>query len=553
MKTLLNKSQKTIVLLLLLTCNAASSFAQNNEGTTYLSNEVDINGLIFKIDPRIELLYVVGYVGGYPFMNGLDIRYREEVENYFSKYQGHEVISFWKEIGPKGFTIDGPVFLVIRQTKDLNKREKIPVGLSGSAGGERDHDKFIRLLKDFGEKSNFKSFFNSHRDFYSLILKNIEFNFGDYQEISRLENYFGYKQNSYTVIINLLGSGNFGPRVKTPSGLEIYCVMEPQSKCGNIPGFDNFRMFDDLLWHEFSHSYVNPLVDEYQEEISKYSHLYDPIKSSMRSQAYPDWHVTVKEHIVRAVTIRLAADKYGEELASLSNFRLEMGKRFIYVKPLCEKLKGYEANRDKYHSFKEFFPELILVFKNISGEDIDDLQKHVEEYRKPDVGTIPKPLDGYDHATTVIIKPTAEKDESGQQKLYDFIDKYKSNFYPESRIVTDKEAMELDLSKYDLIVFGTPEGNLVLDKYLDQIPIVIGRDKVIANRTYKGDDYQLITGWVNPLNKNRKMTIYTAQNVEKVIDINRIPHGGSNYVIGKNYKTHKIGNYKRFMKVWVCE
>jgi len=276
MKTLLNESRKTVALLLLLTCSVASSFAQNNEDKTYLSNEININGLIFKIDPRIELLYVVGYLADYPFLNGLDIRYREEIENYFSSYQDHEVISFWKRIGPKGFALDRPVFLLMRLTEDLEKRVKIPESLIESAGGEENLNKFISLLKDFVEKTDFKSFFNSHKDFYSLILKNIEFNFRDYQEISRLENYYGYKQKKYTVIINLLGSGNFGPRVITPSGLEIYCVMQPESKCGNIPGFDSFQLFDDLLWHEFSHSYVNPLVDNYQDEISKYSHLYDP-------------------------------------------------------------------------------------------------------------------------------------------------------------------------------------------------------------------------------------------------------------------------------------
>jgi len=273
----------------------------------------------------------------------------------------------------------------------------------------------------------------------------------------------------------------------------------------------------------------------------------------MRSQAYPNWHITVQEHIVRAVTIRLAADKYGEERAFLSNFRLEMGKRYIYVKPLCQKLKEYEANRDKYHSFKEFFPELISVYKNINEKDINDLQTYVEKYRKPDVEIIPNPLDGYDRNSTIIIKPTCEKDISQQQKLYDFIEKYKSRFYSNSQIVTDKEALKLDLSKHDIIVFGTPKGNLFLDKYLDQIPLVMSRDKVITNRVYKGDDYQLITGWINPLNKNRKMTIYTAQNVEGVININQIPHGGSNYVIGKNYKIHKIGNYRRVMKIWICE
>jgi hypothetical protein len=83
--------------------------------------------------------------------------------------------------------------------------------------------------------------------------------------------------------------------------------------------------------------------------------------------------------------------------------------------------------------------------------------------------------------------------------------------------------------------------------------LIIDKDKVIANRVFKGDDYQLMTGWINPFNKKRKMTIYTAQDVEKVININQIPHGASNYVLGKNYKTHKAGNYRRVMKIWTCE
>jgi len=94
---------------------------------------------------------------------------------------------------------------------------------------------------------------------------------------------------------------------------------------------------------------------------------------------------------------------------------------------------------------------------------------------------------------------------------------------------------------------------LVLDKYLDQIPLAINRNRVTANRTYEGDDYQLITGWINPLNKNRKMTIYTAQNIEMLNNINQVSLGDSNYVIAKNYKPVKYGNYKRIMKVWICE
>lgn len=54
-------------------------------------------------------------------MNGLDIKYRDEVESYFSSYKDHEVLSHWRQMAPKGLTLDGPVFLVIRQTEELEK------------------------------------------------------------------------------------------------------------------------------------------------------------------------------------------------------------------------------------------------------------------------------------------------------------------------------------------------------------------------------------------------------------------------------------------------
>jgi len=275
---------------------------QADAETSYHSSQIDINGLTFKIDPRIELLYTAGFAAGYPLVNGLDIQYKQDIQNTFSRYQDHEVLNLWREIGPKGFVLDGPVFCVIKQMKDLNDVERSAEALSKEPEDENDYDKFVRLLTKFAIDTDYQSFFNSHQDFYRLVLENMRYNLMNFDEVRRLETYFGDRKKEYTVIISLLGSGNFGPRVQTPTGMELYCVLEPQTKCGNIPGFDNLRTLEDLVWHEFSHSFVNPLVDEYEDEINKYDHLYEPIGSSMRQQAYQDWLVTVKEHIVRAVT-----------------------------------------------------------------------------------------------------------------------------------------------------------------------------------------------------------------------------------------------------------
>jgi hypothetical protein len=126
----------------------------------------------------------------------------------------------------------------------------------------------------------------------------------------------------------------------------------------------------------------------------------------------------------------------------------------------------------------------------------------------PDIKAIPNPLEGYDKDSTVIIKPTCESNDSSQQKLHKFIDQYKSWFCPKAKIFSDEQALKLDLSKYDIIVFGGPQGNLFLKKFIDGIPLIIDKDKVIANRVFKGDDYQLMTGWINPFKKKKDDDIY---------------------------------------------
>lgn len=76
----------------------------------------------------------------------------------------------------------------------------------------------------------------------------------------------------------------------------------------------------------------------------------------------------------------------------------------------------------------------------------------------------------------------------------------------------------MDLSNYNLSVWGTPEGNLFLKKHMVQIPILIQKDKVIAENVYNGNGYGILIGWVNPFNKQKMMAVYTGQNPSDLVD-----------------------------------
>jgi hypothetical protein len=531
----------TIFILCLSQLYATTNNAINSD------NKTDINGITFCIDKRIELFNVIAYLADYPYLNGLDYSYKSDIEIYFAKYKQHPAIVNFESLFRKSFhSIDAPVFFMVCLDDELNY-----ITEPQDVFNKTYADSLRNMFKKFRTECKFDEFYFNHKDFYNLILSTIQFNFKDFKEKERIENYYGSKQNSYTVILNLLGSGNFGPRIKNDSGMDIYCVIEPESNIGNIPVFSANRMFNNLICHEFSHSFVNPLVEKYIETVNMSSALFDTIKSSMNSQGYSDWETAVKEHIVRAVACRLAAKKYGEESSNLIEYRNEVGHRFIYVVPLIAKLKEYEQNRERFKSFDDFFPEMLSVFTKIKPEDISNYQNTVESFRKPNISNLPE-FGTVNAEKLLIITPTEESDSATQQQLLSFINDYKQQYFPISKSISDKEALKIDGSNYDIIIFGTPNGNLFLKKYIEQIPVFIDSHKIVADKEYLGDNLQMLLSWVNPQNENRHMSIYTAQKTQDVININTIVPS-INYTIAKNYKTIKKGKYKNSMNIWMCD
>ena len=510
--------------------------------------QTDINGITFCVDKRIELLYVIGYLTDYPYINDFCNEYKKDIDAYFQTYKFHKAVKEFHRIGTKVFnSVDKPIRFMLDLTDNLEKLENFKVDFSS----DENADSLLMLFKSFYTETNFNKFYYSEKYFYQIILENVKYNFKYFNEKARIEKYYGAKQNSYTIILNILEAiGNFGINIKSPKGSDIYCVIATGETNGNIPVYLNDRITNNLIWHEFSHSFVDPLCEKFSNVINKYSGLYEPISGSMASQFYPNWEVTAKEHIVRAVTCRLAAQKFGEDAAYLLDYRNEFGHRFIYIKALTEKLKEYEKNRDRYKTFDDFFPELLTAFNNIKPEDIDKLQNEVMELRKSDKGSILSKT--ADSINIVIIIPTHEVDTIAQKSLIDNIKNNKNFLWPDAKIITDNEALHSDLAKVDIVAYGTPWGNLFINKYIQQIPLLITKEKVVAGEEFIGTDYELILNWKNPQNYEKSLTIYTGQKAVDIIGINSIRNDGKSYYVAKNSLVIKIGKLVNFMHVWLC-
>lgn len=332
----------------------------------------NINGINMMIDPRIELLAVVQAVGTYDEQYDLitneDFNYKKEIMKGFSKFSNHEAVKVFNNMSRENFSYDAPPTAMLYLSNPLSlKVNQDFTDYLKSRGGEEKLNKFALEIRNFAIDTKFHEFFNKQKKFYNSVIEENAKVMGNTNYIDQLEQYYGMKQNSYNIILSpMFHSGGFGPRVKSENGeYDVYSIQGPSSVKDNIPIFGDEDGFRYIALHEFSHSFINPLTEENIDEVNKYSELYKPISEKMNKQAYNSWENCAYEHIVRSVVARLIFIHSGSENYE-TIVAYEKDRGFLYIDELTKKLEEYEKNRDRYKSFKDFFPELVKVFKELS-------------------------------------------------------------------------------------------------------------------------------------------------------------------------------------------
>lgn len=328
-----------------------------------------------EVDPRHELISIVHYISGFKIEGWqlktvLDFDYARNAETWFSPYRNHPAVKRFEEISEGGFTLSAPMaaMLHVSHPPDLVLVHPLPEGTAKRSGGEKSFREFMALLSDFAVTSRFAEFRSNNQAAYMSMVSGYREKLGGRDYVSLLERYMGYPQHSYNVILNpLLGPFNIGSRIVHEDGLsDIYNISGPKSVEQGQLVFGSADGIRNLIWHEFAHSYTNPLVEEHREALEKSSALFEPMKAYMARSGYPEWTGCVDEHIVRAVNIRLCdLEISAEEAQRLLDMDLKNG--FVFVPHLLELLKDYEADRVQYPALNHFFPRITALFAGLAS------------------------------------------------------------------------------------------------------------------------------------------------------------------------------------------
>ena len=490
--------QITLIILLLLTCVQAF-----NQQLTPIATKV--GKLNISVDPRLELLSAVQVISDYSTINR-NTNYSKELISFFSKDSAHIAAKITRQLfNDYGYAYDAPVDLMLRlsQVPNLELVSPYTDRMIERANGVDNLEKYRLALKQFATESNFEQFWNSKIPFYQKMVEYTANDLSDFDPVEKLENYYNESKNSYTATLSPSFIGGYGIRIPSSNNdLDIYgCINAPEMKEG-IPYLSKLGL-SYFLWHEFGHSFVNPLSVKYKTQIEASSNLFIPIEADMRAKANRDWDYCLNEHIIRALYIRMLA-LYENEDAARFQFETEKERRFVYIEPIIQKLKQFEHEREtKNITFSEYYPTLLTVLDSLSQADNENL------LNPPFMGPIRSVLGS---SKTAIIYPTNDADTTALKSIFEYtslILKMKSS---NSIICSDIEALKLDLSDYTIMAYGSIESNLFLDKYKETFPFRVTKHTIITDRKHEGEKLRIITCLPNPFNPSKGMMINTATN-----------------------------------------
>lgn len=337
------------------------------------SNELIFSGSIpIYIDAGYEAYCVLQILRGNTelmvnFWNHRTYQYYKDVMDYFSKYRFSETVLKAGELLRNNFAVDLPPALIQILDNRLKINEDLLFdSLDSTYNGLRGCYFFVELLQNFINETDFNIFYEDHRDFYKILLAEYAQEFDRKNLTAGIASYFGNERTNASIVLEPLHQiGNFGIHLESNStGTEYdYLYFRIRGFNDNVPYFFD-EEGENTVRHEFSHLYLNGLVDDYWDVIEPYGGIVETLDYDlMENQGYgnpPSWKTMVYEHIVRATTVRIAT--IADPIAGEAALQRERDSGFLFVEGLCEKLEEYEADRVTYPDIDSFFPELITAF-----------------------------------------------------------------------------------------------------------------------------------------------------------------------------------------------
>ena len=335
---------------------------QGHNPEPYFSETVELMGLIWRL------------AGSHEYNQCQVNTVTTSVNQHFASMKNHQAVTLAKQYYQQGVCYDAVTGYANQLIFD--EEGKIifdPDYLAGSNSSFDDRwsnqqkNNMLAAVNDFYEASNFHEWFmstNVEQQQAIASFKNI-----CNLDYTWFDTFYGKneKLSSRIILSFMIGNSNNGISLKRKDGTLLLTPVLGSLSRNN--GTVRFNGDMNLIVHEFSHPYCNPLIEANWSSIAtKANEVYNRVSSIMQNQAYSNAMTMMCETLVRASAIRYMISHNQQNMVNMT-LAYEEGNGFMMVRTLVKVLEKREQEAAKYPTLADFMPVLIEAINNMLSYD----------------------------------------------------------------------------------------------------------------------------------------------------------------------------------------
>jgi hypothetical protein len=339
------------------------------------------------VDTRAEVIGILfRLAGASDFGNGTVQPYIRQVDSAFAPFKGHPVFAEINRLRRQsGLSLSSVTTMAPQITDPITFGERAPIDapsstLSGAWRGA-DARPFLAHARDFARVARVADFLRYQQPVYDSVGGRFERLLEARGHLRWISRFFGGPPSDVFIVSPLLvnSSGNFAADFHDGTVHERYAFLGVRS--ADSLGFPIVPPdIVPLVIHEFSHSFVNPVVESRSADLRAHAEqIHRTIAGSMRALAYDSWTTMLNESVVRASVIRHTLAHEGQTAAARAA-GAERGRGFVWLDELVALLGEYESDRRLYPTLAAFMPRIVEYYRTLAPR-IDRLVADFERRR----------------------------------------------------------------------------------------------------------------------------------------------------------------------------
>jgi hypothetical protein len=292
---------------------------------------------------------------GVTLMTDTENAYTQAIREFFAPYKSHGAYGVIESSIPNGFTFSRPVELALSVDDDFMQTYSLSGFATSLCGGTENIHRLLYVLKNLFYKSNYSEFYKKHKNYYTPYLDKLTAIFATYDIIGEFERLFGATYDEYEIVISNLDKGSYGIAFE---------AVETRKLCAVLSLWEQVLTDDallprmiELIVHELSHSFVNPMTAKYMAVIDDPAGAWKRLKNNPNYNVYSgygDLEECVNEHIVRSAALHVLKRLGFTEYVAQGIIAQEKNG-FPYIREIIERI-------DHPHIFDVRYFELMKLF-----------------------------------------------------------------------------------------------------------------------------------------------------------------------------------------------